>query len=87
MEDKIREELSEDQLLNIVGGTENKNEKTDEICPVCKEGYLNKRGSSYVCSACFKLFVRKICSSCKVEKLCEEYTGGRYKCTTCQTIF
>lgn len=85
MDERIMEELTEQELMRIVGGTESQVMNIGDKCPSpgCK-GTLVKNGNKYVCSDCFKAYIKKLCKNCGVETYCTEYTGGRLKCTVCQ---
>ncbi|MBO4374687.1 MAG: hypothetical protein J5829_06240 [Lachnospiraceae bacterium] len=80
------EQLNEDELVNVSGGRLTEQETDVAPCPKCG-GVRKKNGNRIICSKCGYTVVMKNCPSCKTEKECEEYSGGRFKCTVCNTIF
>ena len=84
MGERIIEELTEQELMSIVGGAEGKAINTGDKCPTCKTGTLVKDGNKYVCSRCYKAFTRKHCKNCGLDRYCMEVSGGREKCVVCK---
>lgn len=86
MHKKREELLSEEELMMVSGGTGVTAESDVSDCPKC-HGKRVKRGSKILCTECGYTVLLKTCPNCRCEREAEEFSGGRYKCTACNTIF
>ena len=86
MHRKKEEMLSEEELMMVSGGTGTADDPDVAPCPRCT-GKRVRKGNRISCTECNYTVLLKTCPNCKCEREVEEHSGGRYKCTTCKSLF